>query len=41
MLTTRDILFTEIGEVKIGALVFHPPYDVDAHSKQLGSRKAA
>ena len=24
-LTTRDILFTEIGEVKIGALVFHPP----------------
>ena len=40
-LTTRDILFTEIGGVKIGTLDFHPIMDIGAHTNQLGSKKAA
>lgn len=39
-LTTRDILFTEAGGVKIGTLDFHPLMNVDAHTNQLESKKA-
>ena len=40
-LTTRDILFTESGGVKISTLDFHPLMNIDAHTNQLGSKKAA
>lgn len=39
-LTTQDILFTEVGGVKIGTRDSHPLMNVDAHINQLGSRKA-